>query len=129
MTKLAWDYPLSRKVGTARRSIKTFLFPVSLKCEKKDHEKNKKVQQLRTKEASLRSNPVFGLQHDDGVASDDHHADGRALSGLGELDGLVQDEVHEGVEASEDALDRSATVDLQMDLEFGDKLVRMWIKF
>jgi hypothetical protein len=42
-----------------------------------------------------------------------------AFSGLGKLDGLVQDEVHERVEASEDALDSPAAVDLQVDLELG----------
>jgi len=69
------------------------------------------------KENSRRSDPVFCLEHDDGVAADHDHADQVALAGLGKLDGLVQDEVHEGVEASEDALDGPASIDLQVDLE------------
>ena len=69
------------------------------------------------KKNRTRSNPVFGFEQDDGVASDDDHPNDGSLSALGELDRLVQHQVHERVEASEDALNGPATVDLQMDLE------------
>ena len=69
------------------------------------------------KKNRTRSNPVFGFEQDDGVASDDDHPDDGSLSALGELDRLVQHQVHERVEASEDALNGPAAVDLQMDLE------------
>lgn len=68
--------------------------------------------------------PILGLQHDDGVAPDDDHADVAPLAGLGVLDALVHHEVHEGVVAAEDPLHRAAAVQLQVDLkgesELGD---------
>ena len=43
------------------------------------------------------------------------------LSGLGHLDALVEDEVHEGVEAPEHALNVTTAVDLQADLNIRNK--------
>ena len=46
------------------------------------------------------SYPVFGVQHDDGVAPHDDHADVGPGPVLGELHALVQHQVHEGVVAA-----------------------------
>ena len=49
------------------------------------------------------------------VAADHCHPNDVFLAGLRELDGLVEDEVHEGVEAAEDSLDGAVPVDLEVD--------------
>merc|ERR1719220_895668 len=58
---------------------------------------------------------LLGVQHHHRVAADDSHPDSVPLPGLSELDGLVEDEVHEWVEAAEDALDGAVPVDLEVD--------------
>lgn len=52
------------------------------------------------------------FQHDDAVPSDHHHADVVLLPARRHLHALVNDQVHEGVEAPQDALDVPAAVQL-----------------
>ena len=60
--------------------------------------------------------PLLGVQHHNRVSADHRQPDGVPLAGLrGELDGLVEDEVHEWVEAAEDPLDGAVPVDLEVD--------------
>ena len=63
------------------------------------------------------SDPILSFEHDDRVSANDDHPDLLLLSGLGELDGVVQDDVHERVEAAKETLNSASAVDLQVDLE------------
>ena len=63
------------------------------------------------------SDPIFSLEHDHRVATNNNHSDLLLLARLCELDGLVQHQVHEGVESSEDALNCTTSIDFQVNLK------------
>ena len=46
-------------------------------------------------------NPVSGLQHDHRVTPYHHHADPVLVSLLGELDRIIQDQIHERVKTTQ----------------------------
>lgn len=56
--------------------------------------------------------PFQSFQHDDAVPSDHHHADVVLLPARRHLHALVDHQVHEGVEAPQDALHVPAAVQL-----------------
>lgn len=70
-----------------------------------------------------------GLQHDDAVSPDDHHADGVLLSSGAHLQTVIHHQVHEGVEPSQDALYVSASVQLQGKLLVHELLQLRWMCF
>ena len=42
---------------------------------------------------------IFGLQHYDRVAAKNHHPDVVPVAGFGKLEGLIQDQIHEGIKS------------------------------
>ena len=63
------------------------------------------------------SDPILRFEHDDRVSSDDDHPDLLRLSGLGELGRVVENDVHERIEAAQDPFNSPTSVDLQVDLK------------
>jgi len=70
---------------------------------------------------------IPGLQHHHAVPADHHHSDLVLRLLLGELDGIVQHEVHEGVEPAQGALHLPAAVDPEVDPLVHELLELRWV--
>jgi len=71
------------------------------------------------------SDPVQRFHEYDAVASDDHHSDVILLLAALHLDSLVNHQVHEGVEPSQDSLQHSVTVQFEGQ-SFVHVLLELW---
>merc|ERR1719402_1426299 len=57
-----------------------------------------------------------GLQHDDTISSDDHHANCVLVSSWSHLQTVIHHQVHKGIKASQNALHMPASIQLQRKL-------------
>lgn len=70
------------------------------------------------------SEPVFGFQHYNRVASENNHSDVISVSSFGKFDSIVHNQIHEGIKSAKNSFDSPAAIDLQMDLKLTTFLKR-----